>query len=57
MAEHLRAHVFEKLTQADQTITRRFGGAGLGLAICKQLVEAMGGGIDFESEVGRGTNF
>ncbi|MBL8691435.1 MAG: response regulator [Rhodospirillaceae bacterium] len=57
MAEHLRAHVFEKFTQADQTITRRFGGAGLGLAICKQLVEAMGGGIDFVSEVGRGTTF
>lgn len=57
MAEHLRAHVFEKFTQADQTITRRFGGAGLGLAICKQLVEAMGGRIDFESEVGRGTTF
>ena len=57
MPEHLRAHVFEKFTQADQTITRRFGGAGLGLAICKQLVEAMGGRIDFESEVGRGTTF
>jgi len=57
MAEHLRAHVFEKFTQADQTITRRFGGAGLGLAICKQLVEAMGGDIDFVSEVGRGTTF
>lgn len=57
MAEHLRSHVFEKFTQADQTITRRFGGAGLGLAICKQLVEAMGGRIDFESQVGRGTTF
>ncbi len=57
MAEHLRAHVFEKFTQADQTITRRFGGAGLGLAICKQLVEAMGGRIDFESEIGRGSTF
>ncbi len=57
MAEHLRAHVFEKFTQADQTITRRFGGAGLGLAICKQLVEAMGGRIDFESEIGHGSTF
>ena len=57
MSAELRLHVFEKFTQADQTITRRFGGAGLGLAICKQLVRAMGGDIDFESEVGRGTTF
>jgi PAS domain S-box-containing protein len=57
MPEHLRGRVFEKFTQADQTITRRFGGAGLGLAICKQLVDAMGGSIDFHSEVGSGTTF
>ena len=57
MPAELRVHVFEKFTQADQTITRRFGGAGLGLAICKQLVDAMGGRIDFESEVGKGTTF
>ena len=57
MPAELRVHVFEKFTQADQTITRRFGGAGLGLAICKQLVDAMDGSIDFESEVGKGTTF
>lgn len=57
MPAELRARVFEKFTQADQTITRRFGGAGLGLAICKQLVDAMDGRIDFESEVGQGTAF
>lgn len=53
----LRSRVFEKFTQADQTITRRFGGAGLGLAICRQLVEAMRGHIDFDSVVGQGTTF
>jgi len=57
MSEQLRSRVFEKFTQADQTITRRFGGAGLGLAICKQLVDAMDGHIDFQSEVGSGTTF
>lgn len=56
MTAAVREALFEKFSQADQTITRRFGGAGLGLAISKDLVGLMGGRIWLEaSEPGRGT--
>ena len=54
--EHLTA-IFEKFTQADSFVTRRFAGSGLGLSIAKQLVELMGGRIWVESEVGDGSAF
>ena len=50
-----QSKLFKPFTQADNTITRKFGGTGLGLTICKRLAELMGGTIDMESTPGRGT--
>lgn len=49
--------IFEPFTQADASVTRRYGGTGLGTTICKQLVELMGGKIWLDSLVGVGTHF
>lgn len=55
MTEEQQALVFEKFNQADTSITRRFGGTGLGLTICKELISLMGGKINLESASDLGT--
>lgn len=49
--------LFTRFYQVESPLTRKVGGSGLGLSICKELVEALGGKIWFKSKVGKGTTF
>jgi len=57
IAEDMQEKIFEPLSQADGSVTRNYGGSGMGLSICSKLATAMGGKIWVESEPGTGSTF
>jgi len=57
MSEEQKAKIFEAFAQADESVTRKYGGTGLGLTIVKNYIEMMGGEIKVESELNKGTKF
>lgn len=57
ISDEFKNKIFDEFTQQEDTYTKNYGGAGLGLAISKQLVLLMNGDIWFESKIGKGSTF
>ncbi len=57
ISDDQKEKIFEAFAQADAGTSRKYGGTGLGLAISSKLVERMGGKLDIESELGKGSTF
>jgi signal transduction histidine kinase len=55
IAKEKQIHLFEAFRQADDSMTREYGGSGLGLSICKQIVNLLKGNIYLDSDLGKGT--
>jgi signal transduction histidine kinase len=57
IAEDFKPKIFQKFAQADTGTTRSYQGTGLGLNICKKIIEGHLGTIDFITQIGKGTTF
>jgi len=57
ISKDVQENIFKPFIQGDLTYSKKYQGTGLGLAICKNLIEMLGGKIEFESEENKGTKF